>query len=590
MLKNESSIDYPKEGLDKSVWNKQVNPNNMQETYYLTNEAQFKIDGLIQFLLKELKSQNIECQLQEVHIVGSICSTQYTESGDIDVHVLLSDINSSEEIDEKYINSVFRSIFENYKKINLKGCYIGKHPLELYYQENQFQDLMSDGCYNFYTKEWLVGPQLTEIDYNPYSDMMKEIQTEMDKIQEDIRNSILGVYETAFLCYKISQGNDSELLIQKYEELKEKIEKSIELFDNLRRLRKVVSDPSSAEEAIKNRNSRKWKIFNSTFKLLNKFGYLGILREFKTIYEIIDLKDIEYIKQICGKIVSVVKNKLGDNTNLNEIENLNEDVQKLLSIALIASLLAIPLVLPAKSIEAQLKNVPAQHIKMHSPYVQNAVKKGSQLKESYGGFESYKAINIVAMTIYCEAQGESLEGKTAVASVIYNRAGGDPNKLVGVCLKNKQFSEWNVGNKFGLKKPTKNSEWKYTVPKNVMQHGNQTRWAECVELATKMFLKDFQSNIGTRNMISNKKLDNKAALDSWGQTADLDIGNHSFGYDKSQDGYRVKVAPKPREYEVKSGDNLGKIAKQLKTTVDELVKKNNIDNPNKIRIGQKLKY
>ena len=59
MLKNESSIDYPKEGLDKSVWNKQVNPNNMQETYYLTNEAQFKIDGLIQFLLKELKSQNI---------------------------------------------------------------------------------------------------------------------------------------------------------------------------------------------------------------------------------------------------------------------------------------------------------------------------------------------------------------------------------------------------------------------------------------------------------------------------------------------------------------------------------------------------
>ena len=39
MLKNESSIDYPKEGLDKSVWNKQVNPNNMQETYYVTNEA-----------------------------------------------------------------------------------------------------------------------------------------------------------------------------------------------------------------------------------------------------------------------------------------------------------------------------------------------------------------------------------------------------------------------------------------------------------------------------------------------------------------------------------------------------------------------
>ena len=105
-----------------------------------------------------------------------------------------------------------------------------------------------------------------------------------------------------------------------------------------------------------------------------------------------------------------------------------------------------------------------------------------------------------------------------------------------------------------------------------------------------MFLKDFTSNIGTRNTISNKKLDNKTALNSWGKDADLDIGNHSFGYDKSQDGYDVKVAPKPREYEVVDGDTLGKIAKKLNTTVDNLIKKNNIKNPNLIKVKQKLKF
>lgn len=41
-------------------------------------------------------------------------------------------------------------------------------------------------------------------------------------------------------------------------------------------------------------------------------------------------------------------------------------------------------------------------------------------------------------------------------------------------------------------------------------------------------------------------------------------------------------------YIVKHGDTLGKIARTHKTTVDNLVKLNNIKNPNVIRVGQKL--
>lgn len=52
-------------------------------------------------------------------------------------------------------------------------------------------------------------------------------------------------------------------------------------------------------------------------------------------------------------------------------------------------------------------------------------------------------------------------------------------------------------------------------------------------------------------------------------------------------------APKPaasKVYTVKSGDNLSTIAKRLGTSVDSLVKKNGIKNPNLIYPGQKLKY
>ena len=47
--------------------------------------------------------------------------------------------------------------------------------------------------------------------------------------------------------------------------------------------------------------------------------------------------------------------------------------------------------------------------------------------------------------------------------------------------------------------------------------------------------------------------------------------------------------PEPEYYTVKKDDNLTKIAKKYNTTVDELVKLNNLDNPNLIYPGQKLR-
>lgn len=50
----------------------------------------------------------------------------------------------------------------------------------------------------------------------------------------------------------------------------------------------------------------------------------------------------------------------------------------------------------------------------------------------------------------------------------------------------------------------------------------------------------------------------------------------------------VKVEVTPNYYVVLQGDTLSKIARQFSTTVAELVKLNNIENPNRIYAGQKL--
>ena len=57
---------------------------------------------------------------------------------------------------------------------------------------------------------------------------------------------------------------------------------------------------------------------------------------------------------------------------------------------------------------------------------------------------------IIALTLFGEARGESLPGKMAVASVIYNRAEGDTTRMAYICMKPYQFSCWN----YGAKMPT----------------------------------------------------------------------------------------------------------------------------------------
>lgn len=54
--------------------------------------------------------------------------------------------------------------------------------------------------------------------------------------------------------------------------------------------------------------------------------------------------------------------------------------------------------------------------------------------------------------------------------------------------------------------------------------------------------------------------------------------------------YLTYVKNNSKVYVVKKGDNLTKIAKQCGTTVDKLVKLNNIKNKNFIVVGQRLKY
>lgn len=120
------------------------------------------------------------------------------------------------------------------------------------------------------------------MDFDAYSEYYDEDMKHVNSIIEDIRSIILEVYE---LLIVLSNSKDKDFLEYKYDSLTDKLAKAALIFTKAKEFRKVYSAPTSKEDALTKRSSRDWKIADSAFKLLDKFGYLGILKECTTSYQ-----------------------------------------------------------------------------------------------------------------------------------------------------------------------------------------------------------------------------------------------------------------------------------------------------------------
>lgn len=116
--------------------------------------------------------------------------------------------------------------------------------------------------------------------------------------------------------------------------------------------------------------------------------------------------------------------------------------------------------------------------------------------------------DVVARTLYAEAQGESLAGKRAVASSIWNRANGNPQALVSVIKKPKQYSCWNAG-----RPPV----------------GKGQAWEDCVAIAKEMAGGTFVPTVKYKYYFNPKKCRPSWAYSNGALAKDhLQIGNHLF--------------------------------------------------------------
>lgn len=266
----ESIMDFPvSEGLISDIWKQ-----NGEGQWELLPEVEGKLSDIASELISTFKIPQ-----PSVHIIGSICSNLYAADTDIDLHFLSPRIRP-EKVDDMI--RLLRTKFEQMKALRPEIGLIGDHPIEVYFQVNEFQDYMSVGCYDLMTRAWMSGPEIYPMDYNPYAEYYDQIQMVLKDRMGNLRNIVLQGYELAMMLFNMRRfnlGEHGDAFYKKIEsEFQILCEKAGIFYQELRRVRKTTSEPTSYQEAMKMRASREWHISDATFKMLNKWNYLKVLR------------------------------------------------------------------------------------------------------------------------------------------------------------------------------------------------------------------------------------------------------------------------------------------------------------------------
>lgn len=209
-------------------------------------------------------------------------------------------------------------------------------------------------------------------------------------------------------------------------------------------------------------------------------------------------------------------------------ESCDESIQGAVIASVLASLFAVGTIVRADDIKKSVSSTPSAT----QAQIQAAI--DSAGAKTYGGFSAAQATNIVMRTIYQEGKGESPAGRRMIATVIWNRAGGDPNKFAEICLKKSQFSVWNA---LADRSP---KGVNVKVPSGVTSNNQKKAvWNECKSLVQSMFDGSFKPD-GDYNAYLNKKTASQSAVNGWGakMTGQVKVGNHTFGYLREKDGFR----------------------------------------------------
>ena len=294
-VKKESSIDYPvSEGLCPEIWDEVEDGK-----WVIKPEIKQKALELVDKLLAKY-----HVEAKGVNVVGSICSNQYTDDGDVDVHI---QVDLPEEVAEK-LNNLRKKTQEQVlgDESNLMVGISITHPLEFYFQHNIYADMGSCGCYDLMNDEWLSGPQLVDMEFDPYDEYESSWEEAFEfgeRAQSALFNLTKNLYKHNAILEQASNkdvySNEQLMSIvgRRLEEVKDQILDSMKVVAELKEemvhvRRRAGLKPKDEKEAEEMRTNKEWLAANSTFKFLQRLNVLDQVWLVALLYQSIDIGDM----------------------------------------------------------------------------------------------------------------------------------------------------------------------------------------------------------------------------------------------------------------------------------------------------------
>ena len=216
-----------------------LNPKLFNKDETLKEHVRNKMLEIVDTFLADLKEQDIKIKVDDILMIGSNASYNYTKDSDIDLHILANAkaANYDKEI-ATAIYGAYRTIFNNQLDITLYDI-----PLEIFV-ETEDSARVSNGVYSVKKNKWIKKPVKEDIpDYD--KDALNKL---VDKWEADCKKLIDDI--------KADKLDDEKKVVKMLEDIYEKLRK-------------------------KGIAKGEYSIENLTFKELRNKGYLDKLKDYR---------------------------------------------------------------------------------------------------------------------------------------------------------------------------------------------------------------------------------------------------------------------------------------------------------------------
>jgi hypothetical protein len=253
-------------------------------------------------------------QIDNLLIAGSITGFQYISTSDIDVKIQL-------DLPDAKISELFRLLPNG---IDLPGT---KHPVNYYILNKKF-DLVNKGAvYDILNEKWLVEPKKgAETISMPYIVELAKIF--MVGIDDRIREYERDIQEVKmYQSYLKSDAYDKKEVEQYIERKKVEIEAGLDglniIFDMIWKFRDEAyqTTENPRDFFMFDKTLGHYSIQNQVYKLLEKFGYLDLLKKYNKLRK-------EFMKSVEKNLKKVVVSENNKRLNIKKGDIIFIEVKK----------------------------------------------------------------------------------------------------------------------------------------------------------------------------------------------------------------------------------------------------------------------